>query len=51
MLVEMDTLEQHRQMFEASWQRALQKLKELAEAPSGEYEGGKTPVTMAPFQL
>lgn len=30
-LVDMDTVEEHRQMFESSWPKALQKLKELAE--------------------
>lgn len=30
--VDMDTAEEHRQMFEASWPNALQKLKQLAEA-------------------
>ena len=30
-LVDMDTVEEHRQMFEASWPKALQRLKELAE--------------------
>lgn len=30
-LIDMDTVEAHRQMFEASWPRALQKLKELSE--------------------
>lgn len=29
--VDMDTVEKHRQMFEASWPKALQKLKQLAE--------------------
>lgn len=29
--VDMDTAEEHREMFEASWPKALQKLKELAE--------------------
>ena len=30
-LIDMDTEEEHRQMFEASWPRALQKLKQLSE--------------------
>jgi uncharacterized protein YndB with AHSA1/START domain len=30
-LVDMDTVEEHRQMFESSWPKALQKLKQLAE--------------------
>lgn len=30
-LVDMDTLEEHRQMFEANWPKALQALKQLAE--------------------
>jgi hypothetical protein len=30
-LVDMDTAEEHRHMFEASWPSALQKLKQLAE--------------------
>jgi uncharacterized protein YndB with AHSA1/START domain len=29
--VDMDTAEEHRQMFEASWPKALQELKDLAE--------------------
>lgn len=29
--VEMDTAEEHQQMFEASWPKALQQLKQLAE--------------------
>jgi len=29
--VEMDTVEEHRQMFEASWPKALQQLRQLAE--------------------
>jgi uncharacterized protein YndB with AHSA1/START domain len=30
-LVDMDTVEEHRQMFESSWPKALSKLKDLAE--------------------
>jgi uncharacterized protein YndB with AHSA1/START domain len=30
-LVDMDTAEEHRQMFESSWPKALSKLKDLAE--------------------
>lgn len=30
-LVDMDTVEEHRRMFESSWPKALHKLKELAE--------------------
>jgi hypothetical protein len=29
--IDLDTAEEHRQMFEASWPKALQKLKQLAE--------------------
>lgn len=29
--VEMDTVEEHRQMFEASWPKALERLKQIAE--------------------